>query len=211
MLFALVSFALDLPNMILGTAASRPRLAVLIAALTSVGALACGNLTAVPASLPTLTDSGTVYALNGAPAGAPTALHFFSGQLVPADANFLFDIAFDIDSIGRVVYMPQRVVASALASTHSVGLRTLPDSFEAVTTAPKTGYRADKSLVTTRNVVVVAQSQDVSTCGVSLTGSTLYAKIVVTSVDRATRQLKVRFTVDPNCGFVSFSPGIPKV
>jgi hypothetical protein len=32
----------------------------------------------------------------------------------------------------------------------------------------------------------------------------------VTSVDRATRQLKVRFTVDPNCGFVSFAPGIPK-
>lgn len=192
------------------TTPSRPRIAALIAAVVAVAALACGNFTAVPASLPTLTDSGTVYALNGAPPGAPTALQFFSGQLVPADANFLFDVAFDIDSTGKVVYMPQRVVASALAQSHSVGLRTVPDSFEAVMSAPKTGYRADTSLVTSRNVVVVAQSSDVNTCGVSLTGSSLYAKIVVTSVDRATRQLKVRFTVDPNCGFVSFAPGIPK-
>jgi len=192
------------------TTPSRPRIAALIAAVVAVAALACGNFTAVPASLPTLTDSGTVYALNGAPPGAPTALQFFSGQLVPADANFLFDVAFDIDSTGKVVYMPQRVVASALAQSHSVGLRTVPDSFEAVMSAPKTGYRADTSLVTSRNVVVVAQSSDVNTCGVSLTGSSLYAKIVVTSVDRATRQLKVRFTVDPNCGFVSFASGIPK-
>ena len=192
------------------TAVSRPRIVVLVAALLSVGALACGDFTGVPASLPTLTDSGTVYALNGAPAGAPTALHFFAGQLVPADANFLFDIAFDIDSSGRVVYMPQRVVASALATTHSVGLRTMPDSFEAVTSAPKSGYRADTALVAARNIVVVAQSNDPNTCGISLTGSSIYAKIVVTSVDPATRQLKVRFTVDPNCGFVSFAPGIPK-
>ena len=192
------------------TAASRPRIVVLVAALLSVGALACGDFTGVPASLPTLTDSGTVYALNGAPAGAPTALHLFAGQLVPADANFLFDIAFDIDSSGRVVYMPQRVVASALATTHSVGLRTMPDSFEAVTSAPKSGYRADTALVAARNIVVVAQSNDPNTCGISLTGSSIYAKIVVTSVDPATRQLKVRFTVDPNCGFVSFAPGIPK-
>ena len=192
------------------TAASRPRIAVLITAVFTVGALACGDFTAVPASLPTLTDSGTVYALNGAPAGAPTALHIFSGSLVPADANFLFDVAFDIDSSGKIIYMPQRVVASALATSHSVGLRTLPDTFGAVTTAPKSGYRADTSLVTARNVVVVVQSQDATTCGVSLTGSTLYAKIVVTSVDLATRQLTVRFTVDPNCGFVSLAPGIPK-
>ena len=183
---------------------------MLITAVFTVGALACGDFTAVPASLPTLTDSGTVYALNGAPAGAPTALHIFSGSLVPADANFLFDVAFDIDSSGKIIYMPQRVVASALATSHSVGLRTLPDTFGAVTTAPKSGYRADTSLVTARNVVVVVQSQDATTCGVSLTGSTLYAKIVVTSVDLATRQLTVRFTVDPNCGFVSLAPGIPK-
>ena len=192
------------------TADSRSRIAVLIAAVLSVAALACSDFTAVPASLPTITDSGTVYALNGAPPGAPTALHFFAGQLVPADANFLFDVAFDIDSSGKVVYMPQRVVASALAPTHSVGLRTAPDSFDAVTSAPKSGYRADTSLVTAPNVVVLAQSTDANTCGVSLTGSSIYAKIVVTGVDLATRQLKVRYTVDPNCGFVSFASGIPK-
>ena len=191
-------------------APARPRTLALIAAAIGVGALACGDFTGVPASLPTHEDSGTVYAINGAPAGAPTALHFFTAQLVPADANFLFDVAFDIDTSGKVVYMPQRVVASSLASTHSVGLRTVPDSFGAISSAPKSGYRADTSLVTGPNVVVLAQSNDFNTCAVSLTGSSIYAKIVVTSVARATRQIKVRYTVDPNCGFVSFAPGIPK-
>jgi hypothetical protein len=32
----------------------------------------------------------------------------------------------------------------------------------------------------------------------------------VTAVDPATRSMKVVFTVDPNCGFVSFADGVPK-
>jgi len=187
-----------------------PKLAALGAAIITIALVACGDFTGVPASLPTTADSGIVYAINGAPPGAPTALHIFSGQLLSADASFLFDVAFDIDSAGNVVYLPQRVVASGLAASHTVGLRTVSDSFGAVASAPKSGYRADTALVTTPNVVVVAQSSDPTACSVSITGSTIYAKIVVTSVDRATRQLKVRFTTDPNCGFFSFASGVPK-
>jgi hypothetical protein len=57
---------------------------------------------------------------------------------------------------------------------------------------------------------VLAQSNDVTTCGLALSGANLYAKVVVTSVDPVSRSMNVTFTVDPNCGFVSFADGIPK-
>ena len=187
-----------------------PKFAAFVAATLTVAAAACGDFTGVPASLPTITDSGVVYALNGAPPGAPTSLHMFSGSLLAADANFLFDVAFDIDSAGNVVVLPQRAVASGLASTHSVAIATVADAFESLGSAPKIAYRPDTALVTHPNVTVVVQSTDQNACGVSLTGTTLYAKFVVTSVDPVARQLKLRFTTDPNCGFRSFASGIPK-
>ena len=112
----------------------RPKLrfAALIAATLTVVAVACGDFTGVPASLPTLTDSGVVYAINGAPPGAPSALHVFSGTLLSADANFVFDVAFDINSAGSVVVLPERAVASGLATTHTVSLQASNTAFTAI-------------------------------------------------------------------------------
>jgi hypothetical protein len=45
---------------------------------------------------------------------------------------------------------------------------------------------------------------------VSVTGTTIHAKIVVTAINIPSRQLTIRYTVDPNCGFRSFATGIPK-
>ena len=187
-----------------------PKIAALVTATLAVTAIACGDLTGVPASLPTISDSGLVYAINGAPPNAPTSLHFYSGQRLAADANFFFDVAFDIDAAGNVLILPQRVVASGLAATHSVGLQKSDSSFASIQIAPRGGYRADTTLVTTAGVVILAQSNDANVCSFSLTGSTIYAKLVVTSVDRVARTLSVRYTVDPNCGFRSFQPGVPK-
>jgi len=186
------------------------KLVALAAAALSVIGVACGDFTGVPASLPTLTDSGTVYALNGAPPGAPTALHVFSGTLLPATAAFVFDVAFDIDASGHVLIIPQRVVATGLSSSHTVGLQSIAGDFDALTTAPKSGYRADTTVVTSPGQVVAIQSSDPNACGISITGSTLYGKVVVTAVDLVQKTLSVRYAVDPNCGFVSFAPGVPK-
>lgn len=196
--------------MIHRTSCSPSRLLALVLCAATAGAAACGDLTGVPASLPTLTDSGIVYAINGAPPGAPTALHVFSGSILNADATFLFDVAFDIDADGRVVYLPQRTVASGLAPTHTVGLQSTTSDFSAITSAPKSGYRADTALVTNPGTVVLVQTNDLNACGISLTGSTLYGKVQVEIVDPEQRTLRVRWTVNPNCGFFSFAPGIPK-
>ena len=191
---------------------ARPKFRIAAVAVSVLSALlgACGDLTGVPASLNTVTDSTSVYALNGAPSGAPTALHVFSGTLLPVTSSFVFDVAFDIDAAGNAVLLPQRTVASRLTSSHSVGLQKLNASFDAVTSAPKSGYRADTAMVAPVNQVVAIQATDPDACGISLTGTTLYAKVVVLAIDRVARQLTIRYTVDPNCGFVSFAPGLPK-
>jgi hypothetical protein len=186
------------------------KFAALAVATLTVAAVACSDLTGVPASIPTVSDSGIVYAINGAPPGAPSALHVFSGTLLSADANFFFDVAFDIDASGRVVVLPQRAVASGLATTHTVSLLTTTTTFDALDRAPKDGYRADTATVVVPNQVVVVQSQDGAACSVSITGTTLYAKIVIQSVDPVSRQIRLRYTVDPNCGFYSFASGLPK-
>lgn len=189
----------------------KSRIAGLVLATAVVAGVACGNFTGVPASLITATDSGTVFALNGAPLGAPTAIHAASGQFVPADADFLFDVAFDLDANGGIHILPQRQVAAGLQATHTVSLATVPDSFEAVGAVPHgLTFRADTGMVIARNQVVIAQITDATACGFSLTGSTLFTKIVVKSINRVDRTLQVKFTVDPNCGFRSFAPGIPK-
>src|SRR5215213_7088201 len=209
--YAAISFALELPNqMNRRIPRPLPKIAALVTATLVVTAVACGDLTGVPASLQTISDSGLIYAINGAPLNAPTSIHFYSGQRIAADANFFFDVAFDIDAAGNVVIMPQRAVASGLAATHSVALLKSDSSFASVQIAPKDGYRADTSLVTTPGVTVIAQTNDANVCSFSLTGSTIYAKLVVTSIDRVARTLTVKYTVDPNCGFRSFKPGVPK-
>jgi hypothetical protein len=183
--------------------------AVLAAGAVAMAAVACKSLTGVPASLSTVADSGIVYAINGAPSGAPTAVHFFTGSRTAADASFFFDVAFDIDGSGNVVLLPQRAVASGLTSTHGVGLQKTTSDYSTVLSAPKSGYRADTALVVGPNQTVLVQVQDPA-CAVSITGTSIYGKLVVLSVDKVARTLDVQYTGDPNCGFLSFAPGVPK-
>ena len=84
---------------------ARPKFRIAAVAVFVLSAFvgACGDLTGVPASLNTVTDSTNVYALNGSPSVAPTALHVFSGTLLPVTSSFVFDVAFDIDAGGNAL------------------------------------------------------------------------------------------------------------
>jgi len=187
------------------------KVAGMLAVVALITAVSCKGFTDVPASLATSTESSTVYAINGAPLGAPTAIHAFSAQFVPATADFIFDVAFDLDDQARIHILPQRQVASGLQPTHTVSLATVPDAFESVASVPSgLTFRADTGMIIQRNQVVIAQVSDANACNFSLTGRTLFAKIVVKEINRDARTLQVKFTVDPNCGFRSFAPGVPK-
>src|SRR5262245_14326177 len=115
-----ISFALAFLQTAIQPMVRKSRVVALLSLAAAVGSLACGDIAGPNAVLTTVADSGTVYALNGAPTGAPTAFYIFARQMVRADANFRFDVAFDLDANGRVILMPVRKVASPLTSAHQV-------------------------------------------------------------------------------------------
>ena len=188
----------------------RPLTRVLIGILIG-GAAACSALTDVPASLANVSDTLTIYALNGAPYGAPVALDIFSGALLPADANFYFDVAFDLSAADEVLILPQRAVASSLVTTHSVALATVADTFEAVTGVPdNVSFRADTAMTVVPNqVVLVRTDASASACAGATIGSVLYAKLVIRGVNLEARTMNIEYVVNPNCGFKSFASGVP--
>jgi len=188
---------------------SRSAMFPALAAACCVAIVACGDVTSPRAALPTFSDSASVYALNGAPPGAPTALYAFGESMVYADQTFRFDVAFDLDASGRIVLMPVRTVASGLATSHPVGLQVVPAAFAELEAAPKDGYRTDSTLTISAGQTVVMQSADPAACGTSFVASQIYAKFIVDAVDTKARTMKTRFVIDPNCGFRSFESGTP--
>jgi hypothetical protein len=191
------------------------RFAVLGAFVVAVGALAsvsaCKGLTSIDASFDNITDTIDFYPINGSPPGAPTAIKLFSGVPQRADESFAYDVAFDLTSAGEVQIIPARALASGFASPYSVGLERIPNTdFDAVGSAPKSGYTNDSTMTVGPGTVVVIQSFDVNTCAISIKGQSYFSKLVVTSVDPATKKIRTVVEVNRNCGFRSFAEGKPK-
>lgn len=187
-----------------------PKILVPFCAAALVATTACGDILGNKAALPTVTDTTLVFAVNGAPTNAPTALYLFGATVVPATTTFTFDIAFDLDTGNTVKLIPNSSLASALtANSHPVALQLSDKAFDAVTVAPTTGYHPDTVQVVPLGKTVLLQSQDALACQSSLVGTTVYGKVVVDSIDVKSRAMFIRFTSDPNCGFRSFAAGLP--
>jgi hypothetical protein len=186
--------------------------AVIAAALSLFFAMAaCGSLTRPSPQSDNVTDTVTVYAINGTPVDAPTGLWFFGEQAVVISSSFTFDVAFDIDAQGQLKLYTARYVAGGLSSAHSVSLQRYSGKFEDLNKAPTTGYIADSLFTANLGDVFIVQTTDPSACGFSVYSNVIYAKLEVLGVDPTSRAIKTRFTVDPNCGFFSLVPsGTPK-
>ena len=183
-----------------------PRVAVV--ALATL-AIACGDLTQPKASTPSLQLNYSVYALTGTQVGVTNAINFFAGP-ARVDAAFSFDVALDLDPTGKILVYPVRAMAGPLAGTipTRVGLQTVSGTFEALRTAPASGYDTiSVKSVTPGTVMAVELIQQTSlACAYSLNGSAMYAKFVVDSVDLPSRRLFLRTVIDANCGFRSLVP-----
>ncbi|MEO7457058.1 MAG: hypothetical protein ABIY52_12420 [Gemmatimonadaceae bacterium] len=174
----------------------------------AVVAVACGDITKPKATYPNVLSNYTIYGLTGAPATAPTAISFLGGTTI-ANASFLFDVAFDLDATGHPVVYPVRSLASALAGTAKrVGMQTVSGSFDAVSTVPTTGYDTVNAKTINPGTVLAVELRDPNICfSYSLvTSQFIYAKLVVDSVNAATKKLYIRTVVDANCGYFSVYP-----
>lgn len=154
-----------------------------------------------------------LFALTGAPANTPSGISFLSSGTVPggmviADANFRFDVAVDIDAGGVTRVYPVRALAGAIAGpVKRVGLQTVSGPFEAVTEAPEAGYDTLNAKVVTPGTVIAVELQEIyTTCLYSLSGSNLYAKMVIDSIKIPTRRVYGRSVFDPNCGYRELRP-----
>jgi hypothetical protein len=190
---------------------ARVRAGLAAATFAAAALLACGDPNAPVANFPNYADTLTLYALNGAPPAAPTAVRLFSifgTAAATTDVRFAFDVAVDIDVQGRPVLYPVRAVAAPFIGPHRVGIRRTTDPFESITRAPDRDYTYDSVAVVAVGEVVLIQSADLGAC--TFIGGVIYGKMVVDSVRASDRRVFARVTANPNCGFRSLVvPGVP--
>jgi hypothetical protein len=188
------------------------RFALLAMLLTVLGVAACRDPLEINATIPTSTDTLTVYALTGTPPSYPNALSITARQVVPVSGFGGFDVAFDIDAAGTAIIHAARRVVSSGPFVPQVGLQKVPGTFESILEAPSTGYKVDTTLIAVEGEVIVLEaahnndSQDLCTFALS---PYVYAKISIDSIFVRSRTIKLRLGYDPNCGYRSFAPGIP--
>jgi hypothetical protein len=182
-----------------------------LALAAMVAVAACGSLTRPKAQTENSTDTVTVYALNNTPVAAPAGVWLFGRTAVPISASFSFDFVFDIGQQGQATLYTVRYVAGSLSGAHSVGIQKYNGSYDALDKAPTSGYIADSLYTVKVGDVFAVQTSDPTACSFSVYSQVLYAKVEVLGIDPGTRTVRTRFTVDPNCGFLSLIPsGIPK-
>lgn len=171
---------------------------------------ACDDPDLLRASLPTVEDTYTVFALTGTPAAYPSGINTYVRAAVRVDGFGNFDVAFDIDNQGRAILYPVQKIVSSLSGSRRVGLRKVPGTFESVTEAPSGTY-ADSVIVASEGEVVVVQSirnGSGDACQFDISPY-IYTKMLVDSIASDARTVTVRALLDPNCGFRSFESGVP--
>jgi hypothetical protein len=177
----------------------------LAGALASVG---CSNPNALSADVPVTTDTLVLFSMTGTPVGYPAALNTSTRGLVRIDPSFAFDIAFDIDAQANAKLVPVRLMGGTATASRVVGLQKITAGFDASTLAPTGGYQYDSVLVLKPGESAFVQVQ--STQCALLIQQNLYSKLAIDSVRPATKTIYFRLVHDPNCGFRSLGPGIPK-
>ena len=171
---------------------------------------ACDDPDLLRASLATVEDEYTVFALTGTPAAYPSGINTYVRAALRVDGSGNFDVAFDIDNQGRAVLYPVQKIVSSLSGTRRVGLRKVAGTFESVTEAPSGTY-ADSVIVATKGDVVVVQSVrngSGDACQFDISPY-IYTKMLVDSIATDTRTITIKTVLDPNCGFRSFESGVP--
>jgi len=185
--------------------------ATLVAALSIT---ACDDTLGLRASFEVAFDTLSAYGITQSPLSFPVAYSAGTGLVVRIDPELAFDVAFDLPGNNKVQIIPARristtrVLGGVPTATPRVGIQLAQGSFESVTRAPSGGYVYDSTFVVSPGQGVVLELSG-DACQFSL-ASQQYAKLVVDSIVAARRQVYFRAVRDPNCGFRSLQPGVPK-
>jgi hypothetical protein len=182
----------------------RPCLGLLAAACgIAAFAAACTDTLGLPvASDVNVVDTVSLWALNDPRLSLPAGYQIASKSVVRTDRSSSFDFAFNIDSLGRPVFLPTGALGLGIGS----GLHRESATFDAIHTPPSSGYTSDSAFVFDTGTVAVVRSRP----GCSL-GATIfyYAKLKVLAYDSLERRVDFEILVNANCGYRSLQPGVP--
>lgn len=184
--------------------------ATLLVGLIAAGSLAaCGPDPFAPVATESTGDVVfDVWALTGAPTNFPT-VHLVPQRVTARpDAAASFDLAFDIDSDGRVQVLPVNRVVTPLSGGRSIGIIRPTGTYTEIDQAPRSGYIVDSVVTVNVGQVFVVRVQTLW-CSISLS-QVVYAKYIIDSVIPDERRIRISGRVNPNCGFRSFASGIPE-
>jgi hypothetical protein len=191
---------------VFGPSAAR-RLVVVSGVTALIGASACDDPFAPRATTSVRTDSFVVYSVSQTPVNVPAAFNIVFFTTLRLEPTYGFDLVFDIDTDGKVVLIPVRLVGGAVTSGRRVGLQRITGPYDEMTRAPSSGYQYDSTLTLSVGEGALVELQtDICQFQAS---QIVYAKLQIKAVDLVSRTIVFRITYDPNCGFRSFLPGVP--
>lgn len=180
-----------------------------VAGLVLCAVAACSDSTDLSARFDNLSYTASLYALNGSPVGAPTAINTVFAASVRPDATYDFDVAVDLDGQGRPVLYAQRALGKpAGGQGRQVALQKVDGPFTAVERAPDSRWVVDSLL--TLEVGEVAVVRVAATICQFDFSPFVFSKLVVDSVSAAGRRVWMTALTNPNCGFRSLQPGRPR-
>lgn len=148
-----------------------------------------------------LVDTLTLGALEGTPIQTPSAYSVSSG-VVRTDQSPDFEFAYNVDSTGRRVFLPRKVLGLSSTSGADPGVQATTASFDAIKVAPSNGYTVDSAVT-----VEVGQRWLVRSRVFCSIGVPQYAKLEILSFQDSTVTFKV--LADNNCGYKGLEPGLP--
>jgi hypothetical protein len=193
------------------------RLSALLVAVAAVAWLGgCDERSPFDARFTNELQSKNLYAMNGTPPSLPSAVSLRGRQrindVVRIDQSWLFDFAFDMDSIGVVKVYSVKTVASELSlQLNRVGFALdSVHSFDQIIEAPTSGYKYDTSMTLRPDRVLLIDVFEAG-CANEFTGFNIRAKLQIDSIDVANRGIHFKILTNPNCGFRSLLPGLPKL
>lgn len=183
----------------------------LLAPLALIGAAlaGCGPDPFAPvaqtANVPTFFN---LWAITGSPTPYPTAFVVANNAPVRLEPTGAFDFAIDITAEGKLQILPTSKVITPVSGARTLGLQVSPDSYPAVTEAPRGGWVADTILELDVGQVFLVRvfSQLCQFQGTPV----IHAKFRVDSINVAERRAFFIGRINPNCGFRSFADGIPR-
>jgi hypothetical protein len=158
------------------------------------------------ATQPNVVDTIVLGALVGTSIETPSAFSIPASAAVRTDQTSQFDFAYNVESNGHHVLLPQGALGISNTSGVAPGLLLSDQSFDQITEAPLNGYNTLDTITTAINQVFVARSSLVCTS----VGVPVYAKLRILSFNDVDREITFEVLANRNCGFRELTPGIPQ-